>query len=83
MRRLAEGAAELTAEVGWGQTSHTGQVGHGQRVRVSRIGEVLRAQEVSTGGKLDAHAPSIAQRACSPSVDPAPVARSVRGALRS
>src|SRR5204863_9260724 len=59
VRRLAERAAELAAEVGTRETGRAGQVVHAERVGVASIGEVLCTQQVAGGGN-EGHARSIA-----------------------
>src|SRR5512133_262558 len=49
VRRLAECAPELTAEMGAGQPGGAGKVVDVQRLEVASVGEILRAQEVPAG----------------------------------
>ena len=46
MRRLAELAAELAAEVRGREVGGAGERGHVERVAVAPVDEILRAQEV-------------------------------------
>ena len=50
MRRLAEGAAELAAEVRGGEVRGAGERGHVERLAVARVDRVLRAQQVPRVG---------------------------------
>ena len=54
VRRLAERAAELAAEVGARQARGSGQVVHVQRLEVAGVGQVLGAQQVA-GGREEGH----------------------------
>ena len=65
MRRLAERAAELAAEVGAREAGGAGQVVDVERLEVARVGEVLGAQQVA-GGRDEGHAVSIARRSAHP-----------------
>jgi hypothetical protein len=58
MRRLAERAAELAAEVGSGQARGPGEVVDAQRPGITGVGEVLRAEEMTCRRRED-HAASI------------------------
>ena len=49
MRRLAEGAPELAAEVGPGKARGSGKIVDTQRLEVAGIREILGAQEVAVG----------------------------------
>ena len=49
MGRLAEGTAELLAEVRTGVTRGPSQVGNGQRLGIVRVGEVFGAQQMPPG----------------------------------
>lgn len=49
MRRLAECAPELTAEVGAGEPGGPGQVADVKPLEVASVGKVLGAQEVPGG----------------------------------
>ena len=61
MRRLAEGAAELAAEVGRREPGGAGEVFDAQGLEVAGVGQVLCAQEMA-GGRDEAHAAEIAPR---------------------
>ena len=61
MRRFAELAAELTAEVRRREPRRPGERLHVERVAVARVGEVLRTKEVACG-MGGGHATSIAGR---------------------
>jgi hypothetical protein len=54
VRRLAEGTAELAAEVGAREAGRDGEVIHAQRLEVSGVGQVLGAQQVA-GGRSEDH----------------------------
>jgi hypothetical protein len=60
--RLAEGAAELAAEVGAREARGAGQVIHVERLEVPGVGQVLGAQEVAGGGD-EGHARSVLRAA--------------------
>jgi hypothetical protein len=47
VRRLAEGAAELAAEVGAREAGRAGEVVHVERLEVARVREVLGAQQMA------------------------------------
>ena len=55
VRRLAEGAAELAAEVGAREAGGAGEVVDVERLGVAGVGEVLGAQQVA-GGRDEGHA---------------------------
>ena len=60
MRRLAEGAAELAAEVRAREAGGAGEVVDVERLEVPGVGEVLGAQQVPGGRDEGSIAPSIA-----------------------
>jgi hypothetical protein len=62
VRGLAEGAAELAAEVSTREAGRTREVVHVQRLEVPRIGEILGAKQV-TSGRDKGHGASIATAA--------------------
>jgi hypothetical protein len=49
VRRLAEGAAELTAEVRARKAGRSRQLFDPQRLEVTSVGEVLRAKQMADG----------------------------------
>ena len=55
MRRLAEGAAKLPAEVRHGEVRCAGESGDVERLAVSRVGEILRAEQVPGRGDRAVH----------------------------
>ena len=61
VRRRAERAPELAAEVRRRQLRGAGERRNVERIAVARVDEILRSQQV-TGGSLDAHHASIAER---------------------
>ena len=58
MRRLAEGASELPAEVRARETGGAGEVVDAERLEVARVGQVLGAQKMADG-RDEEHAVSI------------------------
>ncbi len=54
MWRLAKGVAELTAEVGAGETSGARQLLYAERLEVPGVGEILGAQQVA-GRRSEGH----------------------------
>jgi hypothetical protein len=48
MRRLAEGAAKLAAEVRRREARRPGERPHVERLAIARVNEVFRAQEVTS-----------------------------------
>jgi cyclophilin family peptidyl-prolyl cis-trans isomerase len=55
VRRLAEGAPELPAEVRPGELRGTGEVVHRQRLGIAGVGEILRAEQMA-GRRQERHA---------------------------
>ncbi len=62
VRRLAEGAAELAAEVGAGKTGGTGEIVNAKWLEVTGIGQVLGAEKM-TGWRDMRHAVSLGSAA--------------------
>ena len=63
MRRLAEGAPELAAEVGAREARRPGQVVDPERLEVAGVGQVLGAQQMA-GGRDERHPRSLGSRPC-------------------
>ena len=60
VRCLAEGAAELAAEVRGGEMRGARERGDVERLPVAGIDEILGAEQMTSGRMGDRHAPSIA-----------------------
>ena len=61
VRRVAEGAAELAAEVSLGETRGPSEVLDVERLGIAGVGEVLGAQQVA-GGRYERHRRSLGSR---------------------
>ena len=61
MRRLAEGAPELAAEVRRRELSRSGESRHVERLAIARVNQILRPEQVPRGRLDRQHAPSISQ----------------------
>ena len=64
VRRLAEGAAELAAEVCAREAGGAGEVVDAERLGVPGVGQVLGAQQVADGGTKSMRSVSVRPRAC-------------------